>query len=88
MIITGFLAASVVWCLFYNYISNGALLLLCVCAAGLFLWSGHGHGKENRVEIDQLAGRSRLSQVPPLLKILLEMCIRDRKKRTKGWQHG
>lgn len=75
MIITGFMAASVVWCLFYNYISNGALLLLCVCAAGLFLWSGHGHGKENRVEIDQLAGRSRLSQVPPLLKILLAISL-------------
>ena len=41
MIFTGILAAGVVWCLFYNYISNAALLLLSICAAGLFLWAGH-----------------------------------------------
>jgi len=73
MIFTGILAAGVVWCLFYNYISNAALLLLSICAAGLFLWAGHV--KEQRGEIDLLAGSSRLSEVPPLLKFLLAVSL-------------
>lgn len=75
MIITAALAASVVWCLFYNYISGAALLLLSICVAGCFLWAGHGHDHSGRVETDLLAGRSRLSEVPPLLKLVLAISL-------------